>query len=309
MWELSARDLARRIKDREVSSREVVEAHLRRIEDVNPRVNAVTTVLADGALWAADALDAALRAGAEPGPLHGVPMTVKENIDVAGSATTLGIEALRDAVAPYDAPHIAELRRAWAIPIGRTNMPEFGMRWHTDNALRGATRNPWSAAHTPGGSSGGDAVAVATGMAPLGMGNDGAGSLRRPAYCCGVAALKPSLGRVAQSNLPGRPSPFAFQLMAVHGPIARTAGDLRLAFARMCGRHDADPWHVPVPFGGPPAERRVSVIMVPGLDPGVADALRRAAALRLDAAEAIEERLPARTPVSERGIADPRNER
>ena len=147
---LGAEELAGRIRVGEVSSREVVEAHLRRIEQVNPRLNAVTVVLAESALAAADAADRAVRSGAPVGPLGGVPITVKENIDVAGSATTLGIVPLAGNVARADAPHIAELRAAGAIPFARTNMPEFGTRWHTENALRGATRNPWAAAHTAG---------------------------------------------------------------------------------------------------------------------------------------------------------------
>src|SRR5215472_12075415 len=232
LWAMAACDLVRLVRAGEVSSREVIQAHLDRIGQVNPALNAVTVVLAEEALKAADAADAALRRGAAAGPLCGVPMTVKENIDVAGSATTLGIAALRDAVAERDSPHIGELRAAGAIPVGRTNMPEFGMRWHTVSALRGATLNPWSAGHTPGGSSGGDAAAVASGMVPLGMGNDGGGSLRWPAACCGVAALKPSLGRVPQGggHEPPRPAPFGFQLLAVQGPIARHVADLRLAF-------------------------------------------------------------------------------
>jgi amidase len=129
------------------------------------------------------------------------------------------------------------------------------MRWHTANELRGATRNPWSARHTPGGSSGGDAAAVAAGMTPLGMGNDGAGSLRWPASCCGVAALRPSLGRVPQDGHHQSPrlAPFGFQLLAVQGPIARRVRDLRLAFHHMCGRSGGDPWYAPVPLDGPPA--------------------------------------------------------
>ncbi|MEV4364576.1 amidase [Nonomuraea sp. NPDC049625] len=305
IWEMSAWELARQIQARTVSSREVVEAHLRRIAEVNPQVNAVTAVLAEQALQAADAADHALSSGTPVGPLCGVPVTVKENIDVAGSATTLGIVPLRDAVAAADAPHIAELRAAGAIPIGRTNMPEFGMRWHTDNDLHGATRNPWSAAHTPGGSSGGDAVAVATGMAALGLGNDGGGSLRWPAQCCGVAALKPSLGRVAQVGLPAgtggppQPTPFGFQLLAVHGPIARSVRDLRLAFTHMCADHGGDPWHAPVPLHGPPVPAPVRVWLAtdpdgPALDPGVAAALRQAAERLCDAGYVVTEgRVPA----------------
>jgi len=300
LWATGACELARLVRAREVSAREVVQAHLDRIAQVNPALNAVTVVLGEDALRAADAIDAALRQDGLAGPLGGVPMTVKENIDVAGSATTLGIAALRDAVAGRDAPHIGELRAAGAIPLGRANMPEFGMRWHTASALRGTTRNPWSARHTPGGSSGGDAAAVASGMVPLGMGNDGAGSLRWPAACCGVAALKPSLGRVPQG---GHSAPFAFQLLAVHGPIARQVADLRLAFAHMCGRAGGDPWYAPVPLEGPPmpAPLRVWVITDPGtpVDPSVAAAVRRAAVLLADAGYIVEEGQP---PALERAV-------
>jgi len=295
LWALAACDLARLVREGEVSARDVVQAHLDRIAQVNPSVNAVTAVLAEQALVAADAADTALRQGAVTGPLTGVPVTVKENIDVAGSATTQGIAALRDAVARRDAPHIAGLRAAGAIPVGRTNMPEFGMRWHTVSGLRGATRNPWSARHTPGGSSGGDAAAVASGMTPLGLGNDGAGSLRWPAACCGVAALKPSLGRVplGGGQEPPRPAPFAFQLLAVQGPLARHVRDLRLAFAHMCGRSGGDPWYAPVPLAGPPVPSppRVWLICDPGAppDPAVAGALRRAAALLAGAGYVVAE--------------------
>jgi len=299
LWEMAATDLAALVRAGKTSCREVVRAHLDRIGQVNPQLNAVTVPLAEEGLAAAEAADRALSRGETPGLLSGVPMTVKENIDVAGSATTHGIALLRDAVASRDAPHIGELRTAGAIPVGRTNMPEFGMRWHTVSALRGATLNPWSAGHTPGGSSGGDAAAVASGMVPLGMGNDGAGSLRWPAACCGVAALKPSFGRVPQGGHqePPRPVPFAFQLLAVHGPIARHVRDLRLAFRHMCGRSGGDPWHVPVPLDGPPVPGplRVSVLTDTGGDPAdeaVTTAVRRAAGLLADAGYLVEDAQP-----------------
>ncbi|GGS54367.1 amidase [Planobispora rosea] len=305
LWARGAWDLAEMIRGGEVSRREVVEAHLRRIDEVNSRVNAVTVTLREESLAAADAADTAYARGGTTGPLCGVPMTVKENIDVAGSATTQGIVALREATAAADAPFVAELRAAGAIPIGRTNMPEFGMRWHTDNALRGATVNPWSAGHTPGASSGGEAAAVATGMSPLGIGNDAAGSLRWPAQCCGVSALKTSLGRVAQAGERAGPVPFAFQLFAVHGPVARHVRDLRLAFHHMCGRPGGDPWHAPVPLNGPPVPAPVRVRVVTdvggtGMAPQVADALRRAAGILADAGYLVEEgEAPALTRSSE----------
>lgn len=280
LWQMEAGGLAQAIRERTVTSREVIEAHLTRIAAVNGRLNAVTRVLADDARAAADAADRAVREGQPVGPLCGVPITVKENIDVAGSATTNGVAAFQDAVPRRDAPLIVQLRAAGAIPIGRTNMPEFGMRWHTDNALHGPTLNPWDPMLTSGASSGGDAAAVAAGMTPLGIGNDGAGSLRWPAQCCGVAALKPSHGRIPTSG--GGPVPFAFQLLAVHGPIARRVADLGLALRAMCGPGPSgDPWHTPAPFEGPPLESpiRVNLVENPGgmcVDPEIEAAVRQA---------------------------------
>jgi len=165
-WRMSAGDLARAIREKKLSSREVITSHLERIEAVNGELNAITDVMADEALAAADKADRALAGSSDVGKLHGVPMTVKENIDLAGSPTTQGVPALAQAIPPIDAPRIAQLRKEGAIAIGRTNLPDFGLRWHTDSALRGPTLNPWDRARTPGASSGGDAVALATGMTP-----------------------------------------------------------------------------------------------------------------------------------------------
>ena len=155
LWRNSAVDLAAAIARKQVSSREVVEAHLARTAEVNPKVNAVTATLAEEALAAADAADRAVAAGAERGVLHGVPFSVKENIDLAGSPTTQGIVAMAEMRPAQDAPNVGQLKAVGAIPFARTNLPDFGLRWHTDNALRGATRNPWDASLTAGGSSGG----------------------------------------------------------------------------------------------------------------------------------------------------------
>ena len=170
IWRLSATEIAEKTRAREISAREVIDAHLTRIDDVNLQLNAVTVILADDARAAADAADAALARGNEVGPLHGVPMTVKENIDLTGSATTSGLEINLENQPQRDAPHIEQLRAAGAIAIGRTNMPDYGMRWHSQSQLRGHTVNPWDAGRTPGGSSGGDGAALASGCTPLGMG-------------------------------------------------------------------------------------------------------------------------------------------
>lgn len=298
LWRLGAADLAAAIRSKQLKSREVVEAHLGRIAAINPSLNAVTVTLGDTALTAADAADAATAAGTATGPLHGVPMTVKENIDLAGSATTQGLVAMVQAIPPLDAPHIAQLKAAGAIPIGRTNLPDFGLRWHTDNALRGATKNPWDAARTPGGSSGGEACALATGMTPLGMGNDLGGSLRWPAQCCGIASLKPTLGRVPHASaLPPEDEPASLQLFAVQGPMARHIRDLRLAFASMTGPDPRDPWYTPAPLHGPAVTKHVAMAVDPGglgVDPTVAAGVHLAAAALRDAGYTVEEvELPA----------------
>jgi len=293
LWSLGATALATEIRDKKASSREVVEAHLARIDAVNGSVNAVTVVLAEQALAAADAADRAVATGQALGPLHGVPFTVKENIDLAGSATTQALKAMAEAVPPLDAPHIAQVKAAGAIPIGRTNLPDFGLRWHTDNELRGATKNPWDASRTPGGSSGGEAAALATGMTPLGMGNDYGGSLRWPAQCNGIASLKPSFGRIAQAgSIPPLEAPVTIQLFAVQGPMARHVADLELAFRAMIGPSPRDPRHVPVSFDGPAVPRRAAIASNPGgmgVDPAVAAGVAKAANALRDAGYEVEE--------------------
>jgi amidase len=289
LWRASAHELVDALRAKAVSSREVIEAHLARIAAVNPTVNAVTLVLAEEALAAADAADAAQAAGQPLPPLHGVPFTVKENIDLAGTPTTHGVVAFAGRVPDEDAPPIAQLKAAGAIPIGRTNMPDFALRWHTDNALHGATRNPWDAARSPGGSSGGDAVAVATGMAALGVGGDYGGSLRVPAQWCGTVALRTTQGRVATAGALAPQDPtLTRQLFAVAGPMARQVADLRLALAAMSGPSPRDPGWVPAPLQGPAPPRpvRVAVTVDPGglgVDAAVAAGVQRAADALVDA--------------------------
>src|SRR6185312_6851483 len=181
LWRLSAIDQAKAVASRKVSSVELVEAHLARIEAVNPTLNAIVRVLADEARAGAREADRRLAGGEPVGPLHGVPATVKENIDMAGLPTTWGVPALANAIAPTDAPIVERLRAAGAIPIGRTNLPDMALRVHTDSGLHGLTRNPWNLGRTTGGSSGGEAAALASGISPIGLGNDIGGSLLNPA--------------------------------------------------------------------------------------------------------------------------------
>ncbi len=286
LWRLGVTELALAIREKQVSSREVVQAHLDRIKAVNRELNAVTVVLYEEALRVAEKADQALAKGAVLGPLHGIPMTVKENIDLANSPTTFGVVALKAAIPPLEAPHVTQLKRAGAIPIGRTNLPDFGLRWYTDNTLRGATKNPWDASRTPGGSSGGDAVALATGMTPLGLGNDYGGSLRYPSQCCGTTAIRPTFGRVAwASSLAPAEYPITIQLFAVQGPMARHV---------MSGPDARDPWWTPAPLVGPTVEKPIKVAVCTnpgnsGVDSNVAAGVRKAAQLLSAAGYVIEE--------------------
>jgi amidase len=300
LWRKGAVELAALIRDREVSSREVIQAHLDRIEAVNPHLNAIVRLLADQALAAADAADRAVADGASLGPLHGVPCTVKENIDLAGTPTTQAVPALAEAVAPVDAPQVERLRAAGAIPLGRTNLPDFGLRVHTDSALHGLTRNPWNPQRTPGGSSGGEAAALATGMSPLGLGNDLGGSLRNPAHCCGVASIKPSTGAVpAATVIPPEDYNISFQLMAVEGVMARRVADVRAGFTAIAGQHPRDPLSVPAVFTDldPNTRERPAVAVLaepPGgsTHPEVAAAVRRAADALADDGFKVTEAVP-----------------
>jgi len=295
LWELGAFELGASIRDRAVSSREVIEAHLARIDAVNASVNAVTDTLAEEALAAADEADGATARGEVTSPFHGVPFTAKETIDLAGSPTTQGVRAVAERIPPLDAPTVANLRAVGAIPLARTNAPDLALRWHTDNALHGPTRNPWDPTRTPGGSSGGEAAALATGMTPLGIGSDLGGSLRWPSACCGTTALRPTLGRIpTATSLEPADAPLTMQLMAVQGPMARAALDLRIVFEIMSRPSDRDPWYTPVPFSGPtiPSPIRVAVATDPsgqGVDPAVAGGVRRVAGVLSDVGYDVEE--------------------
>ena len=298
LWRRGACDLAGLIATGQVSSEEVVTAHLERIEAVNPALNAVTVVLAESALAAARRADERRAAGEPLGVFHGVPFTIKENIDVEGSATTQGVPALAEAVASADSPIVERMRAAGAIPIGRTNLPDFGLRVHTDSSLRGLTRNPWNPDVTAGGSSGGEASALASGMTPVGLGNDIGGSLRNPAHCCGIASLKPSLGRVPSATvippdgrLPGRPADGHRRADGPNGRrrARRLPGDRRPARPRPLHRARA----------ARPSQARgvLRVALLPDppgadTDAGIADVVRRAGDHLADAGYDVVEAVP-----------------
>ncbi|NBQ99025.1 MAG: indole acetimide hydrolase [Actinobacteria bacterium] len=298
IWRRSALQLASDIKSGRTTSREVVQAHLDRIAEVNGHVNAVVKVLADSALAAADDADRAVRDGAPLGVFHGVPLTIKENIDVAGQPTTSGVPVLAGAIAPDTAPAVERMLAAGAIPIGRTNLPDMGLRIHTDSTLYGRTKNPWDPERTAGGSSGGEAAALATGMSPIGLGNDIGGSLRNPAHACGVASIKPSRGVVPDTQ--AYPTPdrsLSSQVMLNQGVMARTVADVRAGLETIAGHDPRDPVSVPARLTDlAPGERlRVAVLAEPpggSTHPGVAAAVRAAADALSDAGHDVVEATP-----------------
>ena len=298
LWRWQACDLAHAIRTRQISAREAVTSCLDRLEEANPAINAVVDLLADEALLAADRADKAVAAGEALGPLHGVPVTYKINMDYAGRPTTNGIVAFKDNVAKADNPAIANWRRAGAIGIGRTNVPPFSARFFTANALHGRTLNPWNPRITPGGSTGGGAAAVAAGIGPLAHGSDRAGSIRYPAYACGILGLRPTIGRIPTFNATAAGDPsLTTQITHSQGPLARTVRDLRLGFETMAERDPRDPWWGPgLPADhAPPRAGRVALFANnPGgeMDPAIAAALHQAAQWLEDAGYRVEEAEP-----------------
>lgn len=248
LWQLSATDLAARIARRETTARAATESVLSRIAVANPQVHALATVTADSALQAADAADAAQARGEPLGALHGVPVTIKINIDVKGEPTTDGVVALKDNIANSDSPLVASLRGAGAIIVGRNNAPAFSLRWFTDNAFYGRTLNPFNPGVTPGGSSGGAAVATALGMGAIAHGNDYGGSVRYPAWACGVVGLRTTVGRIPAFKATAPNRIISNQQMSVQGPLTRTVADARLALQVMAQGSPLDPQWTPAPL-------------------------------------------------------------
>jgi len=298
LWRKGALELAELISTGKGSSVEVVDAHLARMDEVNPHLNAVVRRMDDEARAAAEAADRAVAAGDALGPMHGVPFTVKENIDVAGTPTTSGVPMLADAIAGTDAPSVGRMRAAGAIPIGRTNLPDLGLRVTTESSLHGVTRNPWNPTRTSGGSSGGEASAIASGMSPLGFGNDLGGSLRTPAHCCGITSIKPSTGVVPMATvIPPEDLLLSYQLMAVEGVMARRVADVRAGLVLVAGPDVRDPLALPVTLTDRAEGRalRVAVLADPpggATDAGIAAAIRSAGDVFSDAGAEVVEASP-----------------
>jgi len=247
---VSAAALARAIRAKEVSSEEVVDAYLQRIEEVNPRLNAVVQLTTDKARAQAREADAAIARGHIKGPLHGVPMTIKDNIETAAVICTGGTKGRASFVPTQDATVVARMRAAGAILLGKTNMPELGLAFESDNLIYGRTNNPYDLSRTPGGSSGGEAAIISAGGSPLGLGNDMGGSIRLPAHFCGIAGIKPTTGRVPRTGHFPWPSGWWDPLWQP-GPMARFVEDLILTLPIIAGVDWRDPTVVPMPLGDP----------------------------------------------------------
>ena len=245
--QLSATRMAEGVRNGEWSPLDLVEAHLERIEQLNPRLNAFTHVDADGAREAARTSAARVAGGGQAGRLEGVPVSIKSSIAVRGFPWECGSIIRQGIHAETDAPLVRRLKEAGAIVLGNTNTPEFLMAWETNNKLHGHTDNPWDLERTPGGSSGGESAAIAARMSAGGIGSDGGGSIRVPAHFTGICGLKPTPGRVpATGHFPVPAGPFA--AMGVVGPMARTVADTQLLFEVIAGPDDGDPYSAPVPM-------------------------------------------------------------
>src|SRR5215470_9288482 len=247
---LPALKMAELVRSKEISPVELAEAHLQRIEKMNPKLNAFVHVDAARVRREARAAEWAVKSGAGLGSLNGVPISIKSSIDVAGHRCEAGTKLRAGYVAAHDAPLVARLRGAGAVILGVTNTPEMLMAWETDNLLYGRTNNPWDLRRTPGGSSGGEAAAIAASCSAGGVGSDGGGSIRVPAHFTGICGLKPTPGRIpATGHFPNSLGPFA--LLGVVGPMARTVADLRAMFEVMQGPDDGDTFASPVPVRHP----------------------------------------------------------
>ena len=307
LWQESATSIASLVRKRKASAVEVTEAALARLAAINPKINAVIAEMPEEALAAARHIDGIVARGDDPGLLCGVPVTVKVNADQKGHATTNGCKLQRDLIAEEDNPVVANLRKAGAVIIGRTNTPAFSLRWFTRNSLHGHTRNPRNSALTPGGSSGGAAAAVTAGIGAIGHGTDIAGSVRYPAYACGIHGLRTTLGRIPAANFTTPDRMIGAQLMAVSGPIARTVSDLRLGLETMSAEDLRDPWWVPAPLELQSVPKRAALTVAPEnliVDGEVEKALRDAARRLQDAGwEVVETACPPLREAAQRNLS------
>lgn len=300
IWSWDSSTTAAAIRAGTISSREATLSVIDRMQAVNPIINAVAETLEAEALATADAADQARASGNDMGLLHGVPVTAKINVDMAGHATTHGVVAFRDAIAHADSASVANLRNAGAVIVGRTNIPTFSYRWFSGNALHGETRNPWGATLSPGGSSGGAAAASAAGIGSLAHGNDVAGSLRLPASACGIYGMRPTVGRLPSYNpAQAAEKSLCLQVAATEGVLARSMHDIEIGLRALEPYDHRDPCNIPLPGprAGLAAPCRVALFTGEaefGTDPEIVATLKRAATWLEEAGYIVEEATPPR---------------
>lgn len=304
LWRWSATEISAAVRCGDISAVEVVESVYIRIAEVNPIVNAIVHMDRERALWDATALDGRRQKGELLGPLAGVPVSIKLNVDVAGEATSNGNPLWLNRIAAEDSGVVSNLRRGGAVIMGRSNTPPHSFRWFTENPIHGRTNNPWSAVITSGGSSGGAGAAVASGMGPLAHGTDIAGSIRYPAYVNGVVGLRATTGRIPAFQATAPQRFFGLQAMSAQGPLARTVADARLALEAMASDGGIDPVWVDARLHDKEDEIPTSVGLVnevPGVDlhPGIRQALESAAAALAASGYMVE---PVALPDLQRGV-------
>ena len=280
LWALSAEEISKLFKTKEVSALEICNATIQHIEEINPKINAIVVDTFLEARETASRLDKKLKDNENLGLLSAVPVTVKVNTDQTGYASTNGLRIQKDLIANKDSPVVKNLKNSDALIVGRTNTPAFSIHWFTRNSLHGHSLNPHNNKITPGGSSGGAAAATASGMGTIGHGTDIAGSIRYPAYACGIHGLRPSLGRVPMINYTTPDRHIGGQIMAVSGPIARSISDLEIGLKVMSAQNYDDPWWAPIPFEFEKTPKKIALITeIKGLkiDPIIKNELRTVA--------------------------------
>lgn len=292
LWKLDAFAISKLFKKREVSAVEICEQTITHIQNTNPKINAIVIDTFEEAKKTAHLLDQKLSHNENLGELAGVPVTVKVNTDQIGYANTNGLRIQKDLIAKQDSPVIKNLKKSDALIVGRTNTPAFSIHWFTRNSLHGHTLNPHNKNITPGGSSGGAAAATAAGMGAIGHGTDIAGSIRYPAYACGIHGLRPSLGRVPMMNYTTPDRHIGGQIMAVTGPLARSIKDIEIGLKAMSQENFDDPWWTPIPFTFEMPIKKIALVTeIKGLniDPIIKEQLKKVAKCLEESGWIIEE--------------------
>ncbi len=292
LWKLYGHEISDLLIKKEVSATEICNNLISHIEYINPKINAIVVETYEDAKKQAKALDRKIKEHEKIGLLAGIPTTVKVNTDQVGYPSTNGLQIQKDLIATQDSPVVKNLRNSDALMLGKTNTPAFSIHWFTRNSLHGHTLNPHNKNITPGGSSGGAAAATATGMGAIGHGTDIAGSIRYPAYACGIHGLRPSIGRVPMINYTTPDRHIGGQIMAVSGPLARCVKDIEIALKVMSMENYDDPWWAPIPFSLPLPEKKIALLTkIEGLkiDPIIVEELNVAAKKLEQAGWIIEE--------------------